>query len=49
VKIDFPNHQLGPWLIVPVWRFWKGHIRRKHWRWIVDHRGCQCMWYWEYR
>lgn len=28
--------------------FWKPMYRRYHWRWTVDHNGCECSYYWEY-
>jgi hypothetical protein len=48
MKIDFPDHPVGPWQGTPWWLFWKQPVRRLNWRWIVDHRGCHCTLYWEY-
>lgn len=49
MKIDFPDHPVGPWLDTPWWLFWKPELRCRHWRWIVDNGGCECVYYWMYR
>lgn len=46
--IDFPEHQIGPWQETPRWMFWRPMMRRRHWRWRVDHAGCECTFYWHY-
>lgn len=48
MKIDFPDHGVGQWRNTPWYLFWKPGRRRLNWRWIVDHRGCECFSYWEY-
>jgi hypothetical protein len=46
--IDFPNHPVSHWHYTPPWLFWKPKFRRRHWRWIVDYSGCECVYYWQY-
>jgi hypothetical protein len=48
MKIDFPDHPTGEWKRRPWWLFWKPMYRRRHWRWTVDHQGCECTAYWQY-
>ena len=48
MKIDFPDHPIGPWVPTPVWMIWKPLMRRRNWRWTVDHLGCRVEAYWEY-
>lgn len=48
MRIDFPNHPNSHWQYRPWWLFWRPQFRRRHWRWIVDHRGCECVYYWQY-
>jgi len=49
MKIDFPDHPVGHWQYTPWWLFWKPRMRRQHWRWTVDDRGCECTFYWQYK
>jgi hypothetical protein len=49
MKLDLPDHPVGLWRRTPPWLFWKPRYRRKHWRWLIDHRGCECIYVWEYR
>jgi hypothetical protein len=50
MRIDFPAHPVGPWQVTPWWLWlWRPWFRRRHWRWVVDHHGCECTYYWEYR
>lgn len=49
MKIELPDHEPGPWHLVPWWLGKVGDIRRRNWRWTVDHFGCRCVEYWEYR
>lgn len=49
MRIDFPTHPVGPWTPTPFWLFWKSPERRRHWQWVVDWRGCNCSFVWQYR
>lgn len=55
MKIDFPEHPPGPWQRLSLWERLRpgidftATVRRINYRWTVDHRGCQCHEYWEYR
>jgi len=49
MRIDFPDHEIGPWQRVPWYIRHRGSYRREHWRWVVDHLGCWCGWYWQYK
>jgi hypothetical protein len=51
MTIHFPYHAPGNWRPTPLWMFFigRGPRRRRNWRWIVDHNGCECVPYWEYR
>lgn len=46
--LQLPKHPTSRWKRTPIWMFWKQPFRRKHWRWIVDHRGCHGFYYWQY-
>ncbi len=46
--IDFPEHPVGEWQATPWWLFWRPSMRRRHWQWVVDHRGCECVYIWQY-
>lgn len=48
MKINFPDHPIGPWKKTPRWMWWCRE-KRLHWRWTVDWRGCVCTHEWEYR
>lgn len=48
MKIDFPDHPKGDILKTPWWLFWKPAYRRRHWCWTIDHKGCNCDFYWQF-
>lgn len=48
MHINFPEHRIGAWQRTPFWMFWRLSYRRRHWRWCVDHGGCECTYYWQY-
>lgn len=48
MRCALPNHVVGPWVATPWWVAWRSTLRRRNWRWTIDHLGCRCVSYWEY-